>query len=339
MKIKKAASNLLGLVSLPAVVYAVFFVVCRMAGSTTFGVGTDLQTIIVNTIYTGLISLAVSYNLTSGRFDFSVGSVLGLSNIIGFQLALNLGLGPVPTAVITIAVGTVLGFVSGMIYVTLQLPPMVCSLGVAMIFEAIGFIITKGAGVRLIGRNDLLVFATGPEIYILIGIILAVLVVLLNFTVFGYNCNSLRTGQEISVNVGINEKKNSVQCYMIAGALMAAAGLINTSRLGTVSVETGLASSSYIMNAFLPMFIGGALAKFADRNIGIMAGSFAQACMISAFGTGKLNFSSNLQTVLSGLAVLIFMYVSNNSYQLEEAKIFKARRAAALEEQKQRTNQ
>lgn len=332
MKVKKAAKNLLGLISLPAAVYAFFFVVCRLSGSTTFGVGTDFNTIIVNTIYTGLISLAVSYNLTSGRFDFSVGSVLILSNIIGFQLALNLGLGPLPTALITMAAGALLGLVSGMIYVTLQLPPMVCSLGVAMLFEAVSFIITKGAGVRLIGRNDLLVFAQGPAIYILILTILAVLVVILNFTVFGYNCNSLRTGQDISVNVGINEKKNSALCYIIAGTLMAAAGLINTSRLGTVSVETGLASSSYIMNAFLPMFIGGALARFADRNIGIMMGSFAQACMITAFGTGKLNFSSNLQTVLSGVAVLIFMYVSNNSYQLEEVRMLKARRAAALEE-------
>ena len=47
-----------------------------------------------------------------------------------------------------------------------------------------------------------------------------------------------------------------------------------------------------------------------------------------------LNFSSNLQTVLSGLAVLVFMYVTNNSYQLEEAKRFKAKRARALAEQK-----
>lgn len=335
MKIQKAVKNLLGLISLPAAVYLFFFIVCRLTGSQSFGVGTDLTTIIVNTIYTGLISLAVSYNLTSGRFDFSVGSVLVLSNIIGFRLALALGLGPVGTALICIAAGAVLGMISGVIYVTLQLPPMVCSLGVAMIFEAAGFIITQGGGVRLIGRNDLLVFAAGPAIYILIAVIIAVLVVLLNFTVFGYNCNSLRTGQEISVNVGINEKLNSVQCYVIAGALMAAAGLINTSRLGTVSVETGLSSSSYIMNAFLPMFIGGALARFADRNIGILMGSFAQACMISAFGTGKLNFSSNLQTVLSGVAVLVFMYVSNNSYQLEEMRIFKARRMAALEEQSQ----
>lgn len=332
MKLQKTAKNLLGLAALPALVYLFFFIVCRLSGSVTFGVGTDWNNIIVSTIYTGLISLAVSYNLTSGRFDFSVGSVLVLSNIIGFRAALLLELGPVPTAAVCIAAGTLLGLASGLIYVTLRLPPMVCSLGVAMIFEALGFIVTKGTGVRLIGRGDLLVFAQGPALYLLIAVILAALVVLLNHTVFGCNCNSLRTGQEISVNVGIDEKRNSVQCYMISGALMAAAGLINTSRLGTVSVETGLSSASYIMNAFLPMFIGGALAKFADRNIGTLMGSFAQACMISAFGTGKLNFSSNLQTVLSGLAVLALMYVSNNAYQLEEARIFKARRAMALEE-------
>ena len=333
MVIKKLAKNAAGLFALPALVYLAFFALCRLNGSTTFGVGTDFNNIIITTIYTGLISLAVSYNLTSGRFDFSVGSVLILSNIVGFKLALAWGLGPFGAAVLCIVTGMVLGFVSGMIYVTLRLPPMVCSLGVAMIYEAVGFIITGGSGVKLIGRNDLLVFASAPAIYILILVILAVLVVLLNFTVFGYNCSSLRTGQEISVDVGIDERKNSVQCYVIAGALMAAAGLINTSRLGTVSVNTGLASSSYLMNAFLPMFIGLALARFADRNIGIIMGSFAQACMISAFGTGKLNFSSNLQTVLSGLAVLIFMFVANNSYQLEEAKLFKARRAMALAEQ------
>ena len=137
-----------------------------------------------------------------------------------------------------------------------------------------------------------------------------VLIVLLNFTVFGHNCKSLRAGQEIGVSVGINEKKNSVACYVISGTLMAAAGLINTSRLGIVAVDTGLGSSSVLMNAFLPMFIGVALAKFADRNVGIILGSFAQSCMISAFGTGKLNFSPNLQTVLSGLAVMIFLFVS-----------------------------
>lgn len=331
---KKFCTNILGMISLPAITYAFFFVICRMNGSTTFGVGTDLTTMLVTTVYTGFIALAVSYNLTSGRFDFSVGSVLILSNIIGFKIALALGLGPIPLAIITIIAGMILGAISGVLYVTLKLPPMVCSLGVAMLYEAVAFIISDGAGVKAVGRNDILVFAKAPGIVILLAIALIVLIILYNYTPFGYHCKSLQTGQEISVNVGIDENKNSIACYIIAGALMAAAGLINTSRLGTVTPDTGLGSSSYIMNAFLPMFIGTFLARFGDRNIGVIMGALAQSIITSAFGTGKLNFSSNLQTVLNSVIILLFMFVTNNSYRLEEAKIIKRRMEEAKEEQK-----
>lgn len=331
---KKICTNILGMISLPAITYAFFFVVCRLNGSMTFGVGTDLSTMLVTTVYTGFIALAVSYNLTSGRFDFSVGSVLILSNIIGFKIALALGLGPVALAIVTILAGMVLGAISGLLYVTLKLPPMVCSLGVAMLYEAVGFIISGGAGVKAVGRNDILVFAKAPGIVILLAIAIVILFILYNYTPFGYHCKSLQTGQEISVNVGIDEKKNSIACYMIAGALMAAAGLINTSRLGTVTPDTGLGSSSYIMNAFLPMFIGTVLARFGDRNIGVIMGALTQAIITSAFGTGKLNFSSNLQTVLNSVIILLFMFVTNNSYRLEETKIIKRRREEAEEELK-----
>lgn len=331
MNIKKISKNILGMVALPAIVYAFFFLVCRMAGSTTFGVGIDLTTIFTTTVYTGFIALAVSYNLTSGRFDFSVGSVLILSNIIGFKIALALGLGPVPLAIVTILIGMILGLGSGLAYVALKLPPMVCSLGVAMIYEAIAFIISDGAGVKLIGRNDLLVFAKAPGVYILLAIAIVILYILYNRTAFGYHCRSLQTGQEISVNAGIDERKNTLACYVISGGLMAAAGLINTSRLGTVTPDTGLGSSSYIMNAFLPMFIGMVLAKFGDRNIGVIMGALTQAMITSAFGAGKLDFSSNLQTVLNNIIILVFMYVTNNSYKLEEVKIIKRRREQAKE--------
>ncbi len=334
MKIKKICKNILGMISLPVITYVVFFVICRLAGSTSFGVGTDFSTMLVTTIYTGFIALAVSYNLTSGRFDFSVGSVLILSNVIGFKIALAFDLGPAALAVATILAGMVLGACSGLAYVVLRLPPMVCSLGVAMIYEAIAFISTNGAGVKLIGRNDLLVFAKAPGVFILLIIAIAVLFVLLNLTAFGYHCRSLQSGQEISVNLGIDERKNVIACYIISGALMAAAGLINTSRLGTVTPDTGLGTSSYIMNAFLPMFVGVVLSRFGDRNIGVIMGAFMQAVITSAFGAGKLNFSTNLQTVLNSVIILVFMFVTSNSYKLEEVKIIKKRREEAKEELK-----
>jgi ribose transport system permease protein len=325
-KIKKLSKNLIFSLIGPIVVYAVFSILSRANGIDTFGVGADLEVIFRNTIYSGLISLAVSYNLTSGRFDFSVGATLILSVILSVDIAQRLGLGPVQMLLICMIIGAILGTISGLTYVWLRLPPMVVSLGITMIYEAIAFMY-KSQGVKLIGQTKMLIFARQPYITILAIIIVGALVLILNFTKFGYDTNSLRGGQQIAVNVGINEKKNTVVCYLVAGSLMAAAGIINLSILGTCAPKTGMASSSYIMNAFLPLFIGGALAKYSDRNIGIILGSFMQACMISVLG--KFNISPSVQTIISGMVVFIFLIYTSNSYKFAEAKMFKNKLARA----------
>jgi ribose/xylose/arabinose/galactoside ABC-type transport system permease subunit len=81
------------------------------------------------------------------------------------------------------------------------------------------------------------------------------------------------------------------------------------------------------MNAFLPLFIGGALAKYSDRNIGIILGSFMQACMISVLG--KFNISPSVQTIISGMVVFMFLIYTSNSYKFAEAKMFKNKLARA----------
>ncbi|MCM8710327.1 hypothetical protein M2651_04715 [Clostridium sp. SYSU_GA19001] len=325
-KTLKFTKNLIFSLIAPIAVYVLFAIICRANGIQTFGVGSDLEVIFRNTIYSGLISMAVSYNLTSGRFDFSVGATLILSVILAVDITQRMGLGPVPMLIICMVIGGILGTISGITYVMLRIPPMVVSLGITMIYEAIAFIY-KSQGVKLIGQTKMLIFARQPYITILALIILAVFVFLLNFTKFGYDTNSLRSGQQIAVNAGINEKKNTVICYLLSGILMAAAGIINLSILGTASPKTGLGSSSYIMNAFLPLFIGGALAKYSDRNIGIFIGSFMQACMISILA--KFNVSSSIQTIISGMVVFVFLIYTSNSYKFAEAKMFKNKLAKA----------
>jgi ribose transport system permease protein len=325
-KILKLTKNLIFSLIAPIVIYVAFSLISRANGINTFGVGADFEVIIRNTIYSGLISMAVSYNLTSGRFDFSVGATLLLSIILGVDITQRLGLGPIPMLLICLTIGGILGTISGITYVWLRLPPMVVSLGVTMIYEAIAFMY-KSQGVKLIGQTKMLIFARQPYITILAIIILAVFVFILNFTKFGYDTNSLRGGQQIAVNAGINEKKNSIICYILAGILMAAAGVINLSILGTAAPKTGLGSASYIMNAFLPLFIGGALAKYSDRNIGIFIGAFMQSCMISILG--KFNISPSVQTIISGAVVLVFLIYTSNSYKFAEAKMFKNKLARA----------
>lgn len=314
----------------PVIVYALVRAICLLAGASAFGVGSDWHNILLNTTYTGMIALAVSYNLTSGRFDFSVGSVLILSTIISGTMAIRYNLGPISLLLAGVAVGAALGAISGLVYVWLRLPPMIVSLGVAMIYEALGFLMNKGSGVKLVGRNNLLIFAREPVNLILLAVILVVLIYLLNFTKFGYNTNSLRSGQKIAVDVGIDENRNAVACYVLAGMLMAVAGAIYISQYGAISPSTGLSSASYLMSAFLPMFIGEAIRRYADRNIGVILGAFIQACITSGFA--KLGFSSSIQSVLNGMIVLLFLVYASNSYKIFQHKLYNEKKRRALDE-------
>ncbi len=329
-KVKTISKNFLMMIIIPLVTYLFFFILCKARGVSGFGVGTDFTVMLRNTVYTGFISLAVSYNLTSGRFDFSVGSTLVLSTILSGMLTLQYNLGPVELLLLSLLFGAILGAIGGGLYIILRLPPMVVSLGVAMIYEAIGFIISKGSGVKMIGKNHLLIWSQKPYIFILCFIIVLFLYILLNKTRFGYDTNSLRSGQEIAVSIGVNEKKNTLICYMIAGVCLAAAGVINMSVLGTVTPELGLGSASYIQNAFLPMFIGNFLAKYFDRNTGVIMGAFTQSIIFA--GIGKLGVPSAWQSVITGFIVLAFFAYSYNAYKIVEFQMFKEKKQRAEQE-------
>lgn len=100
------------------------------------------------------------------------------------------------------------------------------------------------------------------------------------------------------------------------------------SQYGSMSPESGLGSSSFFMSAFLPLFVGGAIEKYSDKNIGVLMGALAQACITSGFA--KLGFSSSLQTVLNGVIVMGFLIYTSNSYKLVLNRMYKNKREQAI---------
>jgi len=321
MKANKLVKNIGMTLLLPVATYLFFFILTRITGNTTFGVGLDLQTIIYTSVYSCLISQALSLNLQTGRFDFAIGSTLVLSTIIGGDLAYKWGLGAFGMLACVTLLAAICGLVSGLVYVILGLPPMVVSLGIAMIYEAIGFMYNNAKGLRLIGKMDYLIFSKFPNNIILMIIVLILLVIVYDYSKIGYNRRALAGGQKIAVDVGIREKKNAVYCYVIAGALLGLAGCVYLSKYGMISPETGLSSSSYFMSAFLPMFIGSIFGRYSSQPIAVFMGAVVQAFLTS--GLSALGASSSVMTVINGLVVCVFLIYSSNSYKLVEAKMFK----------------
>lgn len=291
---KKILKNIGMTIAIPVIVYLFFMIICNLAGASGFGVGDDFSTIIYTTLYTGLIALAMSYNLTCGRFDFSVGATIVLSAIVGGNIVKENHLNAWAMLAIVVLIAAVLGLISGVAYVLLKIPPMVVSIGITMVYEAVGLLFNRAKGVKMIG-NAALIFSKPPYSLLIVGVALVILIFLYNFTKFGYQWKMLRSGQKIAVDIGINEKQNAVLCYVIAGVLLGLAACMYLSKFGTVAPEIGLSSSSYFMSAFLPLFIGGAIEKYSDKNIGVLMGAFTQAIITSGFA--KLGLSNSLHTV------------------------------------------
>lgn len=339
-KLIKIFKNTIMMVALPIIVFVLFKISTGLIGIEGFGIGADLKNIITNTIFTGMIALALAYNLTSGRFDFSIGSVIILTAIISGNIALDFDFinifgpvfAPIAMLLVSMIVGAICGLISGLIYIWIRIPPMILSIGLAMIYEAIGYTLNNSSGVKLQGRTVLLVFVKQPYNIILIVLVVAVLVFLLNFTKFGYNTNALRNEQQIAVNVGIREKKNAVMCYIIAGIILGIAAVLYLSQYGQMTPKTGLVSSSFLMGAFLPIFIGTTLAKYSDMNIGIIVGAFVQATIASGFYF--LGLGTQLQSVLNGIIVMAFLIYTSNKYKIVEFQMFRDKAERALSDRK-----
>ena len=327
---KKTLKNIIFSLIIPMGLFVILKVLSVLLGDGGFAVGSDISTIIYTGIYTCMIALALGINILSGRIDFSIGSVLVVSAIIGGNIAKNHNFGAMGLIITVLLVGMIAGLISGIIYITLKLPPMITSLGVTMIYEAISQLYNQSKGIKMIGRFDVLVFAGKIQMWIILALVIGVLTYMISFTRFGYNYSALSKGQKISIETGINEKINALICYVIAGGLMGLAATIYLSRYGTVSPQAGLTSSSYFMGAFLPIFLGSFIGKYSNVVIGIMIGSFTQAMLSS--GLVDLGLSNSIQTVLSGVFTMLFLVFTTNYYKVELKRLYREKLKRALSE-------
>ena len=261
-----------------------------------------------------LTTFALSINLDSGRFDFSLGAVSMLSATIAGTLARQWNIGPWPTLLIGVAAAAALGLIHGGIYVVTRIPPIIVSLGMALFYEGCAFAFTGGKGVSLVTRTDIISFS-GIGNYILVTAAAVALVILLfDCTRFGADYRALQSGQKIAVETGIHEIGNALGCYAVSGALMGVVGFISLANTGTQQMALNFGSIGIMFTAFLPMFIGGWIGRYVNKRIGIMLGAVSMALISLTFA--RLDTASSVQSIVSALLLVLFLIYLNNEFAI-----------------------
>lgn len=313
------SKKVIGTLAIPVFVFMVLEGICLINGEHIITNLKSFDNFVVYTAIVMLTTMALSINLNSGRFDFSLGSMAALSSVMGAKISFGLLSGGEGSAffmlAVTVLAGIILGIVSGCMYVVLRIPPIITSLGVTLIYEGILYTLTDGKYVMKEVQNASMSSFVGNWIYtgiIILGV-LFISILLFDHTKFGYDYRALKEGQKVAVNTGIREIPNAIGCYAICGGLMGIVGFLNAARNTNINGgQLNFASIAIMFTAFLPMFIGGYIGRFTNEKIGFLLAAVCMSMLNSTFAVFSNVIKSSTQSIINAVLLVVFLIYLNN---------------------------
>ncbi len=251
-----------------------------------------------------IIAIGMTYVILTAGIDLSVGAVLALSTVVTADL-LQRGVPILPTVLLGLTLGGVLGMASGLLISRVKVPPFVATLG--MMTVARGLALTYTQGRPITGLPDAFRYiGTGYWGPIPMPIIVAAVAflagyVLLTRTRMGMYIYALGNNPVAAHYTGIATTKYITFVYVLAGALAALAGMILVARLDSAQPTAGI---SYEFDAIAAVVVGGT--SFAG-GVGSLMGTLLGVLVISVLNNGLnlLNVSSFYQPVVTGVVIAL----------------------------------
>jgi ribose transport system permease protein len=246
--------------------------------------GDNLQNIMLQMAVQGVIGVGAVIVILTGGIDLSVGSMVGLINIIMAWMIAQTSL-PVGVAMpLVLLLAVVIGLINGILIFDLRLPPFIATLGMMSVVRGATLLITGGQNVsnlpkyvsRIAGGEFLCI----PYLFwILVGVVVCA-EVFLRRTSFGRYTYALGSNQEAARLSGVNTRMVTYGVYMIAGFLGGVAGCMETARLNMGVPTTG---NMYELDAIAAAVLGGASLTGAE---GTAMGAFVGALLITTIYNG-----------------------------------------------------
>lgn len=308
----------------PLAIYVVMYIITHLKGSTIFGLYFDMwRSVLVSTATTSVAALAIWTQIKNGRFDFSGGSVMVLTSILAGNLCIQHNLSAGVYLVLCIVIGALLSTGTGLMYVYGRLPIMICTIGMALLYESITYLVYDAQGLNMMSFTNLTYFGRMPGILIVLVFAVAVFLVYCYLTVPGRRAKLLSGNQQASVNIGIKEKKNVLQTFFMCGILLGCAGAIFGSN-NTVHPQASLSTASTLFSNIIPAYMGMFVGAMSIDALGVVLASLGMAILnygLSCIGLG----AGGWQQIIVGCFMLGF-YTTTAQWPILKAKWAKQQR-------------
>jgi len=276
----------------------------------------NLLAILKNMSYVLVVGLGMTFIITLGGLDLSVGSIAAVVGVTFAMLVRGGTMAPIPALLIVLVLSMLLGFFNGFVSVKGKIEPFLVTLATMNIYRGLALTLTKGKPVPIVIPHFADIFGNGrlfgviPTPVIISLVIFAISWFVYTQTKFGFFVRSIGGNQEASRVAGIEISKVKLAAYTMSGVYAFISGLILAALMNSGLPDAG---KDLALDAISGVILGGTALL---GGVGTMWGTLGGCLIIASLNNGMslLGAQYHVQILVKGL-VIIFAVLMDNAFK------------------------
>jgi ribose transport system permease protein len=266
----------------------------------------NLLNIVRQTAMVAIMAVAMTFVLSSGEIDLSIGAVAGLSSVMTALAISQFGLiGGVFGGILT---GLVVGMVNGLLTTRVGIPSFLVTLAMMGIARGVAMWTSNTAAIPILDRTYNFSFGSGSIGFIptlLIWTLIAAVIghIVLRKTTFGRKVLATGGNENAARFTGIKTRNIKLQVLIISSVAAAVAGMLYAGRLHSGRFQLGEGDELSVIAAAV---LGG---TSLFGGFGSVIGSIVGALMIGLINNGLILMGLEFSQQLIARGVIIILAV------------------------------
>src|SRR5271165_2764566 len=260
----------------------------------------------------GIVAVGVTVLMIAGHFDLSVGTIVGLTGWAMYYFGNVLGLPPILTFLCTLAFGTLLGAINGVIQVRTGLPSFIITLATSLVYRGVLTMNTSGFPVVVKFPASYAQAIAGKHLFgyrmsLLWFLVVAVLATLfLLRTRMGNWAFAIGQNPTAAKNLGVPVARTTVTLFALSGFTSGVAGVVVAVQYFSIDANRGV---GWELIAIAMTVIGGTLLTGGYGSVlGTVLGAFMYA-MVNA-GLLLIGLQGYWVNIFLGIVVLVAVLIN-----------------------------
>ena len=297
LKTNKVFGRFYGLMLL-VLMAAFFFAVFKILTPSNFGSLDNLYFYLQSSIIYSVGACGLYFIVVMGLFDFSIGANVVLSSIVGVVLSKQFGYAGLLLG--CVLCGALIGFLNGFLYIKLNIPSMIVTVGLMLIYESVAYY--AAGGVKQMLDPGLQAFGSAPGNILLAFAAFALTNFLLKYTRIGTYCYAIGSNEYTAKNMGINVNKQKLMGFVLCHIFVGIMAILSVSYGTSMTATTGMTSMIRNFTPLMGTFFGLTFRKYGTAVPAIVIGEFIIAIIFNGFVA--LGAPTTVQNIVTGAALL-----------------------------------